>query len=280
MGKMLSKFGSVLRDLQTTKCKKIKADNRPEAAFDLVFFSDAKGIKLLNASLFSVYKKWKYLPKITIISDGTPIGDIKSKLTYWPKEVNIINWQECAAYYNNKNNKALYNYACKDVWGKKFVSVLYCAEQGNILYSDTDVLWFKDPTPILNGATMPYMKMCPDIDFYYTEPMIKQLSEQKVYSKLPMNAGLIHATGAFSVYENWEPLCNYLETKSDNRSEQTAFAILANAYGGVWSLKDIMLTIDDISEVLPKRNKYKDIFARHYVNTKSWLFWRDYLLYF
>ena len=199
-------------------------------------------------------------------------------MTKWPRKVEIIDWTICAEYFEEKGNSQLSNYAVKELWGKKFIGIMYCFENWKTLYSDTDVLWLNDPTSSLNiEATAPFIKMSQDIEPCYSQKMIEYLDEQSL-DQVPLNAGVIFGSGDFSSLIKWERLCNYLNDKPDNRTEQTAFAILTKYFGSSWTMDEIFLGVDDINTLFSKYfTRYSSILARHYVNTKQWLFWRDYL---
>ena len=120
--------------------------------------------------------------------------------------------------------------------------------------------------------------MSQDIEHCYSDLMLNHLDEFLIKKKNPLNAGVIYISGDFSKYPKWEHLCKYLETNADNRTEQTGFAILSSYFGEVWSNNEIFLEVNDMSSVFSYRF-YKNFVARHYVNTKQWLFWRDFLLF-
>lgn len=278
---LLDKAGKILRIifsiLPNYKLENIKI----ESSFNLVLFCGTNGINYLNASLFSIYKNWATIPKIIIVTDGTPVDLVRKKMIKWPKDVKIISWTECSNYYKEKGEFNLHKYASRDLWGKKLLAILYCAEKEDVLYSDTDVLWFKDPSnSITNISTMPFMKMCQDVEYCYSDDLNKELKDEKLFINAPLNAGVIFAKGSFEGYPHWEKLCKYLADYPDNRSEQTTFALLTNYFGNSWSKDELMLEVDDMNEIKLNlyKERYKKIYGRHYVSTKSWLFWRDYLL--
>lgn len=283
------KVGSVIRKVIPLK-RNISAHLPNDgflAPYKMVYFVGAKGVDFLNASLFSVYRSFKNLPELIIVSDGTPAALIKEKMLVWPRKTEIISWEQCAGYYKNKGNLDLYKYANEDLWGKKLVAILYCAEQYKILYSDTDVLWYSDPIPSLKMDNDKYIKMCLDEDFSYAEEMVNELGEQHIFLSRPFNAGIIYAHGDFSTFPKWEKLSNYLSELSNKNikkrgwTEQTAFAILNNYFGTHWKKNEMLLEINDHNSFFNKyKREYREIYARHYVTTKGWLFWRDYLYYF
>jgi len=283
------KLGSIIRRSLSYKRKTPpllqKAD--PIPGFKMVYFVGEKGLNYLNSSLLSVYKSFTNLPELIIVSDGTPIAKIADGMVKWPVKTAIISWEECAEYFKNKGDILLHQYATDDLWGKKMVAILYCAEKYKILYSDTDVLWFADPTASIDFSKQNTIKMCLDESFSYVEEMVAELGCEDIYETMPYNAGIIYANGDFSSHPKWNNLIGYL-SQLKNKSvmkkgwtEQTAFAILNNYFGTYWTKDEMLLEINDHGNFFNKYKKqYSSMYARHYVTTKGWLFWRDYFYYF
>lgn len=275
--KFYYKLGAAIRRLKLHRYYDLKDDGRALPPFKLCFFCGQKGIDYLNASLLSVYHIWEKLPELMIVTDGTPVSLIREKLVKWPKKVEVMTWEECALYYRDKGNGDLHHYAVNNIWGKKLVSVLYCGERFNAVYSDTDVLWYSYPGEPSVG-NRPFIKMSQDIAFCYSGEMLAHLKEEKCLSSVPLNAGLIHLHGDFSTYAKWEGLCAYLSALPDNRTEQTAFAILNNHYNPAdyWSQQEVLIKVDDKYNLRYTKKYYPALLARHYVNNKDITFWRDF----
>ncbi len=280
--KILFITATILEKLVAFAGFKFKEDGRPQCDFPVVYFMGKRGITPLNASLHSIYKNWKELPEIKIIvSDDTPGEYILGKMGKWPRKVTIVPWQECAAYFKSLGNDNLDHYAAHELWGKKFAGIQYLCKDERILYTDTDVLWFHNPKPSFPDTKAPYLMLGQEVsEACYSEPLVEFLKED-AYQKPPMNSGVTFAQGTFSHYPKWDVLCDFLAKHPDNRTEQTAFAIFTNLWGRPWNMDEIMIGVEDLTEIIPKRyvEDYKKIYARHYVNTKPWTFWRDYILF-
>ena len=275
---VLLKIAAIIRNVKISHFYSIKNDERGLTSFKLVFFCGEKSMSYLNASLISVYKSWKELPEICIVSDGTPLDKIRKGLIKWPKKIDVISWKECAAHFKNNGNIDLYEYAYKDLWGKKFVAINYCAQKFPTLYSDTDILWFSSPV-IEPTFDKPVLKMCQDISHCYSNEMLNELHQLKINNTVPLNAGLIYANGNFSLFNEWKLLSNYLSTKPDFRTEQTSFAILNNYFNpnDFFKSNEVLIKIDDEFGLKYTKKLYPDILARHYVNVKATTFWRDFV---
>lgn len=277
--KVFEKICRLVKDAKPYRFYNIKEDQRTGADFKLVFFCGSYGINYLNASMVSVHKNWKTLPEILIVTDGTPIEKIKSELIAWPKKVDFITWKVAADYFDHLGNTDLVEYANKDLWGKKFISILYCASQFPTLYSDTDILWFATPD-IRWQKNKPVLMMSQDLLYCYSDDMLNELRLNEVNARPPLNAGLIFAFGDYSSHPQWPLLCNYLAQKPDNRTEQTSFAVLNNYFNrdDFFPSSEVLIKVDDGYKLNYTPGEYPSITARHYVNIKSTTFWRDFIL--
>lgn len=274
----LPRIGKVVRNMYGLLPKSNRLPSLRNSEFCLAYFSGSRGISFLNASLRSVSKTWKSIPNVKIFSDGTKSEILKNSVIEWGGKLEIIGWEECAAYFESKGNVDLSNYAKGHLWGKKLICILYAFEHQKTLYSDTDVLWFKDPSEILPLEThSPTIKMSKDIEYCLSTPMIDFLG-LKPDEITPLNAGVIYGHGDFSTHPQWLDICSYLAKHPDNRSEQTALALLTSHFGSAWNMDQIYIETSDMYSIRRKNpSTYKQIYARHYVNTKNWLFWKDYL---
>ncbi len=276
--KIILKICNIINESKIAGYYKTNHKNKNTSPFKLVFFCGKNGINYLNASLVSVQKKWDSIPELMIVTDGTPADLIRQKLIDWPREVEIIVWTEAYDYYKNQNNDALAEYGKKELWGKKFISILYCASKYPCLYSDTDILWFSTPKLSLPD-TSPILKMTVDIEYCYSDIMLKELDINLRSTHPALNAGLIYAHGNFTSFPKWADMCQYLATKPDDRTEQTGFAILNSFFNpsNYFTLNEVLIKIDDEFSLKNTSSSYKNILARHYVNVKFTTFWRDFV---
>ena len=273
------KIFGLVRKANIIKYSKITDDKRSAPPFKLVYFCGSKGIDFLNASLFSVYKSWTVLPEVVIVSDGTPADVILSKIIRWPRNIEVISWETCALHFKDKGQINVYDYAVKELWGKKFVCIHYCAQMFPTLYCDTDVLWFKDVNKI-DTSINPFIQMSQDVHVCYTQAILDTLNVNQYKDTTPFNAGVMYLNGNLSVYPNWEELSNYLALNRNlgGFSEQTANAVITNYFNPkqYWTANEILIKIADKYKFGYTKWKHKQIIARHYVNNKDITFWRDF----
>lgn len=276
---ILHKIGSIISRLKLYKLINTNS-NKETAEFTLMFFTGYAGLDMLNASLISVLKNWEKLPNVLIVSDGADVEKIKSILIKWPKKINVDYWHNVIDIIGDDNLK---QYAKSDVWGKKFVSILAAGMSKQILYTDTDVLWFSDPGHIISeredkNCTIK-IKMCSDNIFAYSNEMIRFFNWDNLMENKACNAGLIYLSGNLLSLNESKMIFDYLSKKYDNRSEQTAFAYYTINYGTLFNIEDVILNTTDIINIFPNFKEMKNATARHYVTTKGWLFWRDYIFF-
>lgn len=272
-----------IRLLNISRFYKLADDKRETTPFKLLYFCGQTGIDYLNASLVSVYKNWLKLPELVIVTDGMPIDDFKIQLIRWPRKVSILSWEECALAFKNEGNIDLYNYALNNIWGKKFVGILFCAEKFPVLYSDSDVLWFNYPKEIGQEFNLNLqIVMSEDIDYFYEKDILEGLCEEDCLKMKPLNAGIIYLNGQFSSFPKWKRLNELLGKSINSRlfTEQTSFAVLHNYFNPntYWREDSILIKIDDRFSAKYTLKNYPDITARHYVSVKDTTFWRDFAI--
>ena len=134
--------GLAIRRSRLHRLFSLREDGRPAFPHKLVYgCAEEKAKRYLNASLTSVYLFWDSLPEVIVISDGTPLRNI----VQWPRKLEVISWKEAYRHFTDEGNHDICRYADRLVYGKKFASLIYLAQQTPLLYSDTDVLWYSTP---------------------------------------------------------------------------------------------------------------------------------------
>ena len=259
-----------LRHIPVPPTPSIPADD----GFRLVYFCGSRGVDYLRGSLHSVLLNWGSFPRVLVITDGTPPDTLRRALGAMSNGIEVISWEVCASHFESKANLDLAEYARHHLWGRKLVAVLYSFEKFKALYSDTDVLWFKDPLESVSGSVR--FKMSEDIRPCYSNDMLHMLGMSEL-DLPPFNAGVVYGFGEFGDVPHWREICAYLRCFPDNRTEQTTLALIARHCGSSWPMDEIKISLDDISSIFPASSvNYGSLIARHYVNGKFWLFWRDY----
>ena len=274
--------------------RKIQPD-KPLAETDLLLFSGSKGAKMMKAVLLSIYYNWEKVPRLTLISDGTPKETLEQALRFWPYPYEIRSWEDCADWHRQKGRRAIIDFARVNPYARKLLSVLAEAEKKPVFYCDTDVLWFAEPTlPAVALAkaglspaesspqvTQPVvMRISRDNMHCYHPPAIRYLNREDLLDKPAINCGVVYLAG--SVYDNYpefEAIMEFMRIFSEPFAEQTTFAILADRFGDTWTPQQIILSTKDIHWPLLPRYLFSGTqLARHHVATKHSWFWRDALV--
>ena len=260
--------------------KKLTA-SKPLAATDLVLFSGYRGAKMMKAVLLSMYYNWDHIPRLTLISDGTPKEVLAAALHFWPYPYEIKSWEDCAASHRQKGREAIIDFARVNPYARKLLSVLAEAETRPVFYCDTDVLWFGEPRLPQPTENQPcIMRISRDNAHHYHPPAIRYLDREDLMEKPAINCGVVYLAGSvYDHYPNFEKLMQFMRIFNEPFSEQTTFALLADRLGDTWTLAEIILTTKDIHWPLLPRYLFSGTqSARHHVATKHSWFWRDALI--
>jgi hypothetical protein len=259
---------------------------KPLADTDLLLFSGYKGAKMMKAVLLSMYYNWDKIPRLTLISDGTPKEVLEAALQFWPYPYEIKSWEDCAAWHRSKGRQSIIDFAHVNPYARKLLSVLAEAEQRPVFYCDTDVLWFAEPrlpapsacpTPPPAPANGGIIGISRDNAHHYHPPAIRYLNREDLMEKPAINCGVVYLSGSvYDHYPDFEGLMQFMRIFNEPFSEQTTFALLADRLGDTWTLDEIILSTTDLHWPLIPRYLFKGTqLARHHVATKHSWFWRD-----
>ncbi|HLI92650.1 MAG TPA: hypothetical protein VKU83_03545, partial [Puia sp.] len=228
------------------------APDKPLGETDLLLFSGRKGARMMKATLLSIYYNWDRVPRLTIVSDGSPKEVFEAALRFWPYPYEIKSWEDCASWHRQRGRKAIIDFAHVNPYARKLLSLLAEAERRPVFYCDTDVLWFAEPrlpssrSPASRsdvgpggrgGATarLPdaeaegapkggpcVMRISRDHEHCYHLPAIRYLNREDLLAKPAINCGVVYLSG--SVYDNYpgfESLMEFMRIFSEPFSEQT-----------------------------------------------------------
>jgi hypothetical protein len=256
--------------------RKLSAD-KPLADTDLLLFSGYRGAKMIKAVLLSIYYNWDKIPRLTLVSDGTPKEILEAALRFWPYPCEIKSWEECADWHRKKSHQGIIDFAHVNPYARKLLSVLAEAEQRPVFYCDTDVLWFAEPRLPAPTAGRCIMRISRDDTHCYHPPAIRYLNREDLMEKPAINCGIVYLSGSvYDHYPGFEALMQFMRIFNEPFSEQTTFALLADRLGDTWSPDEIILTTKDLHWPLIPRYLFSGTqSARHHVATKHSWFWRD-----
>ena len=157
VAKSYNLLGHILRKTFALAAPKRLPADRTVGGTDLLIFSGYRGAKMMKALLLSIYYRWDNIPRVTIVSDGTPKEVLDTAMQFWPYPYEIKHWEDCAAWHRTRGHTAIIDFAHVNTYARKLLCVLAEAERRPVLYCDTDVLWFAQPRlpePAPNRCTM------------------------------------------------------------------------------------------------------------------------------
>lgn len=233
-------------------------------------------IDMTRLSLLSIANSWLTLPQLIINTDGSMSAEeISEALNFWPAKITVEDWKSTATYHNQKDRTALVTYGDAHPFGKKLALILRYAEQGPIVWIDSDILFFNDFTAFLPQPTNAFA--CggtEDFAAAYHDAVLK-ITGDDLYTKYNFNAGLLYVAGQ-NIYENFglKHIIESIHPQYDFVTEQTIFAHIASeSLGVIWS-KDTVKNYNNDSQQI-KAMPVHDVVARHYTSNVRHLFWRD-----
>lgn len=258
---------------------KITDKGKEKRDYAYLTISRKRGLDMVAASLYSLYKNSKYIPsKVIIVSDGS--WEPEYGVKYFAKrglKVECIKWDVCADYYKDKIPD-LQIWASKHIWGKKMASILYVSENHNTLFSDPDVLWYGTPLRAEEWETSNF-KISIDCCHSYDPHFIKYTGSEYLYDTPdPINCGVVYIHGGLKMLNDKAVECiRYQAEHCGNFAEQTVFAIMDRQYDNRWSREEVISAIDDVVHpFFSKTIIYPNTVARHYLWRLKWIYWTEY----
>lgn len=251
---------------------------KEKGGFTFLTICSKRGLDMVAASLFSLYKNSDILPnKILIVSDGSWEPSVGTK--YFSRrgiKVECKMWSECADRFQT-SHPDLYKWANRQIWGKKMTAILYASEEAPTLFSDPDVLWYKTPLAS-NEWDLPF-KISLDCCHSYDQEYIKASGKHFLNdTKEPINCGIVYIRNGISLINEHALDCIAYESEHcGNFAEQTVFALVDEDIKSHWGTKEIISSIDDVlAPFFSRPILHKDTIARHYLWRLKWIYWTEY----
>src|SRR5437867_4346315 len=125
---------------------------KPIANFCYLTMCDRRHWLMLRESLFSLYRSWNSLPEITVVSDGSWTADEFAEVfAWWPTPITVLTRREVSLAASGAGFPELADYAEESPYGLKLAAIITQASKQPVLFVDADILWFRDPAPLLGG---------------------------------------------------------------------------------------------------------------------------------
>ena len=227
--------------------------------------------------MFSLYRSWKKLPTITVVSDGSwSAVDFYRVFSWWPVKVNVLSREQIIAQAGAAGERELAQYAEASAWGLKVASIVLLARREPVLFVDADILWFADPTNVL-GASDSWAKPrgVRESNCYQHRDMALRFCP-KVLERPFVNGGILALHGEFLPADILHPMVREaLADPKDGAFEQTIIASAVHMGAGLLPEKINLVAFDDIHGFCHRNMKREGYYSRHYVNLMRHLFYRD-----
>jgi hypothetical protein len=232
---------------------------------------------MLRESMFSLYRSWKKLPTITVVSDGSwSAADFHPVFSWWPGKINILSREQVIAQAHTAGERELAQYAEASAWGLKVASIVLLARREPVLFVDADILWFADPADLLGPSDgWDKARGVRESNCYQHREMALRFCP-RVLQPPYVNGSMVALHGEFLTAEILRAMVNEaLADPNDGAFEQTIIATAVKLRGEFFPEKLILVEFDDVDRFCHRNMRREGYYSRHYVNWMRHLFYRD-----
>jgi hypothetical protein len=250
---------------------------KPESGLCYLTIGSRTHWLLLRESMFSLYRSWKKLPTITVVSDGSwSAADFYPVFCWWPGKINVLSREHIIAQADAAGVRELAQYAEASAWGLKVASIVLLARREPVLFVDADILWFKDPADLFGPSD------------FWAEP--RGVRESNCYQHRDMalrfcpevleppfvNGGILAMHGEFLPEGILRAMVHEaLADPEDGTFEQTIIATAVKLRGEFFPEKLSLVEFDDVHRFRSRDMQDEGYYSRHYVNWMRHLLYRD-----
>ncbi len=250
---------------------------KPESALNYLTIGGRSHWLILRESMFSLYKSWKKLPTITVVSDGSwSAADFYPVFSWWPGKIHILSREQIIAKSDTAGERELAQYAEASGWGLKLASIVLLARQEPVLFVDADILWFADPADLFgpsDGWTKP--RGVRESNCYQHRDMALRFCPEVLEPPF-VNGSMLALQGEFLPAEILPAMVHdALADPKDGAFEQTIIATAVKLRGEFFPEKLILVEFDDVDRFRSRDMKDEGYYSRHYVSWMRHLFYRD-----
>jgi len=232
---------------------------------------------MLRESMFSLYRSWKKLPTITVVSDGSwSAADFYPVFSWWPGKINILSREQIITQTDAAGERELAQYAEASAYGLKLASIVLLARRGPLLFVDADILWFKDPADLFGPADFwAKPRGVRESNCYQHRDMALRFCP-KVLEPPFVNGSILALHGEFLTAEILRAMVHEaLADPNDGAFEQTIIATAVKLRGEFFPEKLILVEFDDVDRFRSRDMQDEGYYSRHYVNWMRHLLYRD-----
>ena len=250
---------------------------KPESGLCYLTIGSRTHWLLLRESMFSLYRSWKELPTITVVSDGSwSAADFYPVFSSWPGKINVLSREQIIAEADAAGERELAQYAEASAWGLKLASIVLLARREPVLFVDADILWFADPSDLFGPSD------------FWSKPRGVRESNCHQHRDLALrfcpkaleppfvNGGIVALHGEFLSAEILRAMVRQaLADPEDGAFEQTIIASAVHRGAGLLPSKINLVAFDDIDRLRHRNMRREGYYSRHYVNWMRHLLYRD-----
>jgi hypothetical protein len=232
---------------------------------------------MLRESMFSLYKSWKKLPTITVVSDGSwSTADFYPVFSWWPGKINVLSREQIIAQADAAGERELAQYAEASAYGLKLASIVLLGRRGPLLFVDADILWFKDPADLIGPADFwAKPRGVRESNCYQHRDMALRFCPQVLEPPF-VNGSILALHGEFLTAEILRAMVHEaLADPNDGAFEQTIIATAVKLRGEFLPERLILVEFDDVDRFRSRDMQHEGYYSRHYVNWMRHLLYRD-----
>ena len=250
---------------------------KPESGLCYLTIGSRAHWLLLRESMFSIYRSWKKLPTITVVSDGSwSPADFYPVFSWWPGKINVLSREQIIAQAHAAGERELAQYAEASGWGLKLASIVLLARREPVLFVDADILWFADPTDLLGPSDCWAKPRGVRESNCYQHRELAVRFCPKVLEPPFVNGGIVALHGEFLPADMLRPMVHEaLADPTNGAFEQTIIASAVHDGAGLLPVKINLVEFDDIDRLWHRNMKREGYYSRHYVNWMRHLFYCD-----
>ncbi len=250
---------------------------KPESGLHYLTIGSRTHWLMLRESMFSLYRSWKKLPTITVVSDGSwSAADFYPVFSWWPGKINVLSREQIIAQADAAGERELAQYVEASPWGLKVASIVLLACPEPVLFVDADILWFADPADLL-GPTDFWAKPrgVRESNCYQHRDLALRFCPEVLEPPF-VNGGILALHGEFLPEGILRAMVHEaLADPKDGTFEQTIIATAVKLRGEFFPEKLSLVEFDDVHRFRSRDMKEEGYYSRHYVNWMRHLFYRD-----
>ena len=250
---------------------------KPESGMCYLTIGSRTHWLMLRESMFSLYRSWKKLPTITVVSDGSwSAADFYPVFSWWPGKINVLSRERIIAQAHAAGERELAQYAEASAWGLKVASIVLLARREPLLFVDADILWFADPADLFGPSDFwAKPRGVRESNCYQHRDLALRFCP-KVLEPPFVNGGILALHGEFLPEDILRAMVHEaLADPKDGTFEQTIIATAVKLGGEFFPEKLSLVEFDDVHRFRSRDMQDEGYYSRHYVNWMRHLLYRD-----